>query len=187
MVNNQEIIVDFRKSKGIHTPISIKGSPVDIVDNFKFLGIHITDTLTWSLNTENILKKAQQRLYFLRRLKKFGLSTKGLVNFYQCIIESVLTGCITVWYGNMTAQDCNRLQRTVKTAAKIIGIALPSLQNIYTTRCMKKAQNIIKDTSHPANTLFQLLPSKKRYLSIKSRTTRLSNSFFPQAVRLLNS
>ena len=58
----KEIIVDFRKSKGIHTPISIKGSSVDIVDNFKFLGLHITDTLTWSLNTENILKMAQQRL-----------------------------------------------------------------------------------------------------------------------------
>ena len=35
----KEIIVDFRKSKGIHTPISIKGSSVDIVDNFKFLGL----------------------------------------------------------------------------------------------------------------------------------------------------
>ena len=57
---------------------------------------HITDSLTWSLNTEHILKKAQQRLYFLRGLKKFGLSTKGLVNFYRCTIESVLTGCIKV-------------------------------------------------------------------------------------------
>ena len=37
--------------------------------------------------TQHILKKAQQRLYFLRRLKKFGLSTKGLVNFYWCTMD----------------------------------------------------------------------------------------------------
>ena len=89
----------------------------------------------------------------------------------------------------MTAQDCKKLQRVVRTAEKIIGngTSLPSLDNIYTTRCKRKAHNIIEDTSHPAHTLFQLLPSNKRYRSIKSRTTRLSNSFFPQAVRLLNS
>ena len=77
----KEIIVDFRKSKHTHTPIHINGSSVDIVNNFKFLGLQITHTLTWSLNTQVILKKAQQRLYFLRRLKRFVLSSRGLVNF----------------------------------------------------------------------------------------------------------
>ena len=63
----KEIIVDFRKSKGIHTAISIGGPRGQQMTQG---AIHITDTLTWSLNTENILKKAQQRLYFLRRFKK---------------------------------------------------------------------------------------------------------------------
>lgn len=182
----KEIIVDFRIKRPDHTPIIIDGASVEIVDSFRFLGTHISDTLTWSLNTKSILKKAQQRLYFLRRLKKFGLSTKALVNFYRCIIESVLTFTITVWYGSMTSQDCKQLKRVVKTAAKIINTDLPQLHDIYTTRCKKRAYNIIRDPSHPAHALFSPLPSGKRYRSIKTRTTRLSNSFFPQAVRLLN-
>ncbi len=36
-------------------------------------------------------------------------------------------------------------------------------------------------------TLFQLLPSGRWYRSIRARSTRLLNSFFPQAVRALNS
>ena len=166
--------------------LTINGSPVDIVDSFKFLGVHITNSLTWSLNSKGILKKAQQRLYFLRRLRRFGLSTKALVNFYRCTIESVLTGCITVWFGNVTVQDSKQLQRIVKRAAKIIGTELPQLHTIYNTRCKKKTENILKDSSHPAHSLFYLLPSKKRYQSITSHTTRLSNSFYAQAIRLLN-
>ena len=60
------------------------------VVRFKFLGIHITDKLNWSTHTESIVKKAQQRLLNLRRLKKFGLSPKALTNIYRCTIESIL-------------------------------------------------------------------------------------------------
>ena len=57
---------------------------------FKFLGVHITDKLNWSTHTDSIVKKAQQRLFNFRRLKKFGLSPKALTNFYRCTIESIL-------------------------------------------------------------------------------------------------
>ena len=48
------------------------------VESFKFLGIHITDKLNWSTHTDSIVKKAQQRLFNLRRPKKIGLSPKTL-------------------------------------------------------------------------------------------------------------
>ena len=37
------------------------------------------------------------------------------------------------------------------------------------------------------NSFFQLLPSKKRYRSLRCSTTRLRNSFLPQTVRMLNA
>lgn len=33
--------------------------------DFKFLGVHISEDLSWSLNTAHIIRKAQQRLFFL--------------------------------------------------------------------------------------------------------------------------
>lgn len=40
-------------------------------------------------------KKAHQHLYFLKRLRKFGMSSTTLTNFDRCTVESIEFGCIT--------------------------------------------------------------------------------------------
>ncbi len=71
------------------------------------------------------------------------------------------------------------LQRVVRTARHIVGGELPSLQDIYTRRRIRKAWRIIKDSSHPSHSLLSLLPSGRRLRSIQSHTSRLRDSFFP--------
>ncbi len=183
----KELVVDYRRQSREHTPITIDKTPVERVTSFKFLGVHITEDLTWSAHTDAVLKKAHQRLFFLRRLRKFGTSPRILRSFYTCTVESILTGCITAWFGNSTAGNRRALQRVVRTARHIVGGELPSLQDIYTRRCTRKARRIIKDSSHPSHRLLSLLPSGRRFRSIRSRTSRLRDSFFPQAIRQMNS
>ncbi len=113
--------------------------------------------------------------------------TRNPENFLSGAIGSVLTQCISVWYGNSSNQDCKALQRVVCLAERISGSPLPSLQDIYLKRCKSRADKIIKDSNHPGNRLFILLPSGKRYRSMMAKTERLRRSFFPQATRLLNS
>ncbi len=93
----------------------------------------------------------------------------------------------SVWYGNASNQECKALQRVVRLAERFSGSALPSLQDIYLKRCKSRAAKIIKDSNHPGNRFFFLLPSGKRFRSIMAKTERLRGSFFPQAIRLLNS
>ncbi len=157
------------------------------VNSFKFLDVHITEDLRWSVHTDAVLKKAHQRLLFLRQLRKFGTSPSILRSFYTCTVESILTGCITAWFGNSTAGNRKALQRVVRTARHIVGGKLPFLQDIYTRRCIRKARRIIEDSSHPSHRLLSLLPSGRRLRSIRSRTSRLRDSFFTQAIRLMNS
>ncbi len=110
-----------------------------------------------------------------------------LKTFNSGAIENLLTQCISVWYGNISNQDCKALQRVVRLAEHISGSALPSLQDIYLKRCKSRAAKIIKDSNHPGNRLFILLPSCKHFRSMMAKTERLRRSFFPQAIRLLNS
>ena len=126
----KEMIVDLRKKRRPHRPLFIQGLEVERVNSFKYLGVHISEDFTWTLNTTQLLKKSQQQLYFLRRLRKFGMWSRILCNFYSCIVESILT-------------------------------------------------------IHPC--IFTLLPSGWRYRSVKCRTSRLKNSFFPAAIRLLHN
>ncbi len=79
------------------------------------------------------------------------------------------------------------LQRVVRLAERISGSALPSLQHIYLKRCRSRAAKILKDSTHPGNHLFCLLPSGRRFRSMMAKTERLRKSFFPQAIRLLNT
>ncbi len=181
----KELVVDYRRQSREHTPITIDKTPVERVSSFKFLGVHITEDLTWSAHTDAVLKKAHQHLFFLRRLRKFGTSPRILRSFYTCTVESILTGCITAWFGNSTAGNRRALERVVRTACHIVGGELPSLQDIYTRRCTRKARRIIKDSSHPSHSLLSLLPSGRRFRSIRSRISRLRDSFFPQAIRLM--
>ena len=156
----KETIVDFRKQQREPLPIHIEGTAVE-VDSLKFLCVHITDKLKWSTHTDSVVKKSQQRLFNLRRLKKFGLSPKTLTNFYRCTIESILSGCITAWYGNCTALDRKALQRVVRSAQHITRGKRPALQDTYSTRCHRKAKKIIKDITQPIHCLFTPLPSRR--------------------------
>ncbi|KAK3549107.1 hypothetical protein QTP70_031906, partial [Hemibagrus guttatus] len=113
------MVVDFRRAQSGHSPLFIDGSSVEIVKSTKFLK----------------LRKAHP--------------PPILTMFYRGTIESILSSCITAWFGNCTVSDRKTLQRIVRTAEKIIGVSLPSIMDIYSTRCIRKANSIVDDPTHP--------------------------------------
>ena len=182
----KEIVVDFRTKPTEITPLVINDETVEIVSDFKFLGCIISNNLSWDAHILAIRKKAQQRLYFLRQLKKFGVNQKILTQFYRSIIESILSFSLTTWFGSTTAQNRSDLQHVIKTATKIIGCDLPTVESIYEKRLVRKAESILKDDTHPGHTLFELLPSGRRYRTISTKTERSRNTFYPCAVKAMS-
>lgn len=104
--------------------------------------------LSWTANTTAVIKKAWQRLHFLRLLRKNNMGEKLLVNLYHSSIESVLTYYIIVRYACCFEADTRRLQRIIYMAQRIIGCPLPSLKDRYNSSCLSKFKNILKDSSH---------------------------------------
>ncbi len=172
--------MDFRRNPPALPPLTIMNSTVTAVESFRFLGTTISQDLKWDIHIDSIVRKAQQRLYFLRQLRKFNLPQELLKQFYSAIIESVLCTSITVWFSSATKSDLRRLWRVVRTAERIIGTTLSTLQELYLSRVSKRAGKITLDPSHPAHSLFELLPSGRRYRALSTRTTRHRNSFFPK-------
>ncbi len=129
-------------------------STVTAVESFRFLGSTISQDLKWDNHIESIVKTAQQRLYFLCQLRNLNLPQELLKLFYSAITESVLCTSITVWFSSATKSDIRRLQRMVRTAERIIGAPLPTLQELYTSSVRKRSQKITLDPSHPSHLLF---------------------------------
>ncbi len=145
----KEIVVDFRRTRShAHTSIYINGSVVERVS--KFLSINISDDLTWSLNTS---------------------SPRILVDFYRYTIEGwAASQCGIAIAPHQIAKHSSRWW---KYAQRIIGTQLTTIENIYHKRCLGRARNIIKNASHPNHGLFTILPSGRRYRSLRSCTSRL--------------
>ena len=183
----KEMVVDFRRHKTPLSPVVVNGEAIETVPHFKLLGSILSSDLGWEENTTTIVRKAQQRLYFLRRLKGFGLGPQILLQFYRAVIESVLTFSITVWYGSTTVKEKTRLDRVVKTASRIIGLDLPTLDSLYQQRLLSRATTIAGDQTHPGHNVFKLLPSGRRYQYLNTKTKRFHDSFFPQAAQALSN
>ncbi len=101
-VKNVEMVIDSAPPASI----ILCNSPVETVDSVRFLGTVINQDFKWKLNISSLIKKAQQRMYFL---KKFNLPKTMMVHFYTSIIESILTSSITIWCAASTAKDKGRL------------------------------------------------------------------------------
>jgi len=182
----KEMIIDFRRNEPPPPPLVIQGSNVERVYDFKFLGTVLSNALTWDINCTDILKKARQRMYFLRKLKSCGVNKVIMTNFYRAIIESILTRSIEVWFDRLPVVNLHKLESVVKNAEKIIGTNLKSLETLYQERLTGKMTNIMKDKSHPSRHYFEFLPHGRR-LRAFSGSSRFVNSCYPQAVKLFNN
>ena len=56
--NSKVMIVVYRKKRTEHAPILIDGAAMEQVESFKYLGVHITNKLTWSMHTKTVVKRA---------------------------------------------------------------------------------------------------------------------------------
>ena len=54
----KELIVDYRKRRAKQAPTNIDVAVVELVESFKFLGVHIINKLSLSKNTNTVVKKA---------------------------------------------------------------------------------------------------------------------------------
>ncbi len=81
MLKTVEMIVNFRRNSPALPPLTIMNSTVTALESFKFLGTTISQDLKWDNHIDSIVKKAQQRLYFLRQLRKRILPQELLIQF----------------------------------------------------------------------------------------------------------
>ncbi len=86
-------------------------------------------------------------------------------------------------YAAATAKDKGRMQPIIRSAEKVTGCNLPSLQDLYTSKTLKRPGKIVSDPSHPRHKLLQhsLLAGDCGPSGPKPHATRTVSSHLPLA------
>ena len=94
--------------------------PIELVATAKILGLDVSSDLKWNSHTDSIIKKAQKRLYGLSQLKRSGLGTRGLVQFFCTFIRPVTEYTCPVFRDSLPAYISSELERVQERAMRII-------------------------------------------------------------------
>ena len=120
------------------------------------------NTSSWTQNADKIIQDGRQRLIFLPILKSYSVNINVIINFHRAVIESTLTTNILVWFGRTGKRKIKKVESIIRSAERIIGTTLRTIQSIYQVRTITRTSDIIRDLSHPATRYFLSLPSENR-------------------------
>ncbi|XP_054642346.1 alpha-1,3-mannosyl-glycoprotein 4-beta-N-acetylglucosaminyltransferase A isoform X3 [Dunckerocampus dactyliophorus] len=185
----KEMIINVQKKTSHFTPVNIQGADIELVDSYKFLGVHLNNKLDWSVNTHALYKKGQSRLHLLRRLRSFGVCRTLLRTFYDSVVASAIFYAVGCWRGGSTDRDRSRINRLIRRASSVLDGPLDSVEEVGERRMLAKLTSIMDNTSHPLHDTVGSLSSSfsRRLLHPRCKKERFRRSFIPTAVRLYNT
>ena len=181
-------------------PVKIENTAVESVKSAKLVGVTIQEDLKWNENTDTILKKAKKKLYFMKKLKSSGASSRDLKQFYASIVRAVCEYAAPAWATSITKQQRQKLEMIQKRAIHIIlptinyedGLDMLQLETLDTRRdqlCriffskIKNKKDKIHDVLPEVQSLKYNLRKQNEYPIPKCQTNRYKNSFVPYAIK----
>ena len=112
--------INFSKNNTAPLNLKLNDKLIESVDTIKLLGVYLTNDLKWSVNTTNICKKVNQRLYLVRKLKHFGLQKEELITAWRSILRPITEYAVPLWHSGLTEKDSYRIELLQKKALGII-------------------------------------------------------------------
>jgi hypothetical protein len=128
--DKNEMKINYKKTKAmVFNPctsidfspeITIDKNDIEVVDEIRLLGLIIQSDMKWGSNTENMVNKANKRLWIIRRLKFLGAQQEDLLDVYTKQVRSVLELAVPAWHGAITLDEQLDIERVQKCAAHVI-------------------------------------------------------------------
>lgn len=200
-------LLSFTRKKSLTSfPYKINSVLVDRTPTYKYLGVHMSSSLSWTTHIELICADASRALGYLRRnLKSASPDIKKLA--YLTFIRPKLEYASSIWSPSQ-AYLGNKLEAVQNRAARFISsqysnnisvsalkqtLSLPLLESRRTIArlCLlhcffyrpQGRHPLLKPPSRTSSRLNHSRPIAR----INSRTSAMNNSFFPHSIILWNN
>ena len=199
MIFNPCTSIDFMRE------LCLDDVELEVVDEVRLLGLIIRSDLKWVSNTENMVTKANKKLWIIRRLKYLGAEVPDLVDIYIKQIRSILELAVPVWHDSITLAEQTDIERIQKSATCIIlgdtyvsyrealkSLGIDSLKSRRDKLCLKfgkkaekhqKFQKWFKPAASAKNTRIK----KPKYCSVLAKHSRFDKSPLSSLTKRLNA
>lgn len=126
---------------------------VEQTQSFKYFGLEIDTSMSFSQHTDSVYNKAQQRLHLLRKLRDF----QCLVRHFNCSlwVTNWIIFNISSWYKVLTTTHKAKLSGMNNWASKIIGSPQTFQSEWYTQSLIRKSHS---DQAGPLSPPPSILP-----------------------------
>ena len=104
------MVVCFSQKVPTIPPIRIGGGLVEIVEQFKLLGVVILNNLKWQAEVDYITSKDSQRLCLPWMPKRAGVMPADIVTIYNSLVDTVLRYAFQVRHTRLTVQPSDQLE-----------------------------------------------------------------------------
>ena len=191
-----------------HFPtLSISHSPLDRVSSFRYLGVLLTPSLSWSNHITTICSKARKLLGLIFRHFYSHSSPSTLIKLY-ILVRPHLEYCSLIWDPSSPTliRSLESVQLfALKLASKFRPFLIPSLKSQFNLPSLASRRSYFKliflfklshELLHFPSPILQLNPTlpypirsfhPNNFLCPPSKTSSFQNSFFPSAISLWNT
>ena len=184
------------------SPYNIRGVPLDEVTTAKYLGVTLSENLSWKPHINEICTKAGNTLSFLRRnFSRANTSIKS--RMYTTLVRPQMEYACAVWdpHSKVNKDKLDKVQRRAarfahskysrrdSVTAMLTALAWPSLEERRRTSRLNHFQNAVSGKSALTipNYVKPSTRDPRRYIVPASRINVHKHSYFPQTVRDWNN
>ena len=99
-------------------PLIFNSTTIDRVNSHKHLGLHLSSSLDWSKQIQELCIKANKKLSVLRSVKYLNRQTLDML--YKVTVRSVVDYALPVYFNSLRQTEIVRLEKLQYRAAKIV-------------------------------------------------------------------
>ena len=199
----RQMFISRKRGLSVAPPnLTIDGTPLITVTEYKYLGVTITSDMSWSPHITNICNKTRKLIGLLYRRFYQNSNSQTLLTLYKSFIRPHLEYSSAVWNPHLKG-EIEALEKVQKFALRVCTkswdsdynallsrTSLPSLQTRRVQASLCHLYKIIHNlTDFPeAPVSNRVIPYHSRYVNTQSlnllpfKTSAYQNSFFPSAI-----
>ena len=178
---------------------------LEVKQELKILGVIVQSSLKWNSQCTEMIRRATQCTWVIRRMKSRGVKQPLLVEYWKSEGRVMLEYACPVWHSSLTVAQSRSLDRAQRVAmaaitgrwershtAQLLELGLERLELRRQRICKRFGERTARDSRH--QDMFKINPNNRtrgdknnEYIEITTRTTIYHKSALPYLTRQLNN